>query len=123
MIPVPSLLRWRSWRYTDLYALQKWARRNMTPSHKLRYVIGFLKHRKNDDRDEECIDQLIEDDEHIASTISVYGRRLEATIPIVCDLTDSNNQQSAIINRDGEYHTTYLFSYGLRAVDLCGQSI
>ena len=25
--------------YTDLYALQKWARRNMAPSHKLRYGI------------------------------------------------------------------------------------
>lgn len=72
--------------YTDLYALQIWARRNMTSSHKLRYVIGFLKHRNDDDRDAECINQLIKDYEHIASTVGVYGRRLEATVPIVTSL-------------------------------------
>lgn len=94
--------------YTDLYALQKWARRKMASSHKLRYVIGFLKHRNNDDRDKESIDQLIEDYEHIASTLGIYGRRLEATVPIVTSLIQIIDSQRSLIETANITRLTYL---------------
>lgn len=94
--------------YTDLYALQKWARRNMASSHKLRYVIGFLKHRSDDDRDKESITQLIEDYEHIASTIGIYGRRLKATVPIVTSLIQIIDSQRSLIETANITRLTYL---------------
>lgn len=94
--------------YTDLYALQKWARRIMASSHKLHYVIRFLKHRSDHDRDKESIIQLIEDYEHIASTIGIYGRRLEATVPIVTSLIQIIDSQRSLIETANITRLTYL---------------
>lgn len=93
---------------TDLYALQKWTRRIMASSHKFCYVIGFLKHRSNDDRDKESIAQLIEDYEHIASTLGIYGRRLEATVPIVTSLIHMIDSQRSLIETANITRLTYL---------------
>ena len=94
--------------YTDLHALQKWGRRNMASSHKLRYVIEFLKHRNNDDRDKESVTPLIEDYEHIASTIGIYGHRLEATVPIVTSLIQIIDSQRSLIETANITRLTYL---------------
>lgn len=94
--------------YTDLFALQKWARRNMASFHKLRYVIQFLKHRNNDDRDTESITQLVEDYEHIASTMDIYNHRLEATVPIVTSLIQIIDSQRSLIETANVTRLTYL---------------
>ena len=94
--------------YIDLHALQKWGRRNMTSSHKLRYVIEFLKHRNNDDRDKEFVIQLIEDYEHIASTIGIYGHRLEVTVSIVTSLIQIIDSQRSLIETANITRLIYL---------------
>lgn len=94
--------------YADLSALQKWSRRNMATSHKLRYVIGFLKHRGKKDQDMESCIQLIEDYEHIASTIDMYNRRLEATAPIVTSQIQISDSQRSLIETENISKLTYL---------------
>lgn len=94
--------------YTDLYALQKWARRNMASSHKLRYVIEFLKNHGKDDRDKESINQLIEDYEHIALNFGIYNRRLEATVPIVTSLIQIIDSQRSLLETANITRLTYL---------------
>lgn len=71
---------------SDLTALQKWARRSMATSHKIQYVIGFLKSRSTEDRDADARNLLIKDYEHIDSSLATYSHRLDAMVPIVTSM-------------------------------------
>lgn len=94
--------------HTDLSALQKWTRRNMATSHKLRYVISSLKHRGDKARDMESCTQLIEDFEHIASMTDIFNHRLEATVPIVTSMIQMIDSQRSLIETANITRLTYL---------------
>lgn len=94
--------------YANLSALQQWTRRNMATSHKLRYAIGFLTHRGTKDQEMKSCIQLIEDYEHIASTVDIYNRRLEAMVPIVPSLIQIIDTQRSLKETANISKLTYL---------------
>ena len=82
---------------SDLSALQKWARRSTATNHKIQYVLGFLKNRSTKDRDVDARNLLIEDYEHIASSLTLYSRRLDAMVPIATSMIQIIDTQRSLI--------------------------
>ena len=81
---------------SDLSALQKWARRCMATSHKIQYVISFLKNRSTEDQDTEARNLLMEDYEHIDSSLATYGHRMDAMVPVVTSLIQIIDTQRSL---------------------------
>lgn len=82
---------------SDLSALQKWARRSTATTHKIQYVIGFLKNHSTKDRDVDARNLLIEDYEHIASSLTLYSHRLDAMVPIVTSMIQIIDSQRSLM--------------------------
>ncbi|KAL8953332.1 MAG: hypothetical protein Q9222_000794 [Ikaeria aurantiellina] len=92
----------------DLYALQRWSRQNMGTSHKIRYVITFLKEQSSKDDNTEPSASLIEDYEHIVSCIDVYNHRIELTVSIVASLIQIVDSRRSLIETANIKRLTYL---------------
>ena len=56
----------------------------------------------------DCCNELIEDYEHIASTIEIYDRRLDATVPIVTSLIQIIDSQRSLQETANITRLTYL---------------
>jgi len=94
--------------YADLSDLQKWARRNMATSYKLRYVIDFLRVNTIYDQDVELKTLLLRDFNHIASTAELYSCRLNEMIPIVTSLIQIIDSRRSLIETANISRLTHL---------------
>ena len=94
--------------YTDLSALQKWARRSMATSYKLRYVISFLEVQAAKDQNPEYCNLLIQDFKHIKFNMDAYSRRLEAMVPILTSVIQIIDSQRSLMETANISRLTYL---------------
>ena len=72
--------------HADIHSLQRWLRRSMSTSQKIRYVIRFLRRSASPGSSKYASTSLIEDYEEIASMIDSYTHRLETTISVATSL-------------------------------------
>lgn len=94
--------------YADLSGLQKWARRNMATSYKLRYVIDFLRVNTIYDQDAGLKTLLLRDFNHIASTAELYSSRLNEMVPIVTSLIQIIDSRRSLIETANISRLTHL---------------
>ena len=94
--------------YADLSSLQKWGRRNLATSHKLRYVLDFLECHSSNDQDIELKNLLIKDYNHISLSIDIYGRRLNDMVPIVTSLIQIIDSRRSLLETTNISRLTHL---------------
>ncbi len=105
---IPAVLEQIATLNTDLIALQRWSRRSMATHLKIRSVISFLEHHCPKDRDGGTCRLLIEDYKHIASSLDIYSRRLEAMVPIVTSLIQIIDSHRSLIETANLSRLTHL---------------
>lgn len=105
---VPAVLEQIATLNTDLIALQRWSRRSMATHLKIHSVISFLEHHCPKDRDGGTCRLLIEDYKHIASSLDIYSRRLEAMVPIVTSLIQIIDNYRSLIETANLSRLTHL---------------
>lgn len=105
---VSAALEQISTLYTNLSELQKWARRNMATTYKLRYAIDFLKSNTMFDQDMDLKALLLQDYSHIASTVDLYGRRLNEMVPIVTSIIQLIDSRRSLIETTNVSRLTHL---------------
>ena len=93
---------------TDIYTLQRWARRSMATAHKIRYVIDFLKFRVTKNQDLQHSAPLIQDYEQIALSIDTYSRRLETTVSVATSLIQAIDSRRSFTETANISRLTYL---------------
>ena len=105
---IPTALEQISTLYADLSNLQKWGRRGMATSYKLRYVIDFLEVDPDHDQDEELKTLLLKDFNYIASRVDVYSCRLSEMVPIVTSLIQIIDSRRSLMETANISRLTHL---------------
>ena len=94
--------------YADLSSLQKWGRRNLATRWKLRYILNFLDSGPGTDADGELRALLIKDYSYIASSIDMYGGRLNDMVPIVTSMIQIIDSQRSLLETANISRLTHL---------------
>ena len=89
----------------NLSSLQKWARRSMSFSQKIRHILDLL---RSQGQPTECSTSLIEDWEGIGQGIDIYSHQLEARVPIVTSLIQIIDSQRSFAETANITRLTYL---------------
>ena len=94
--------------YANLSSLQDWGRRNLATRWKLRYVLEFLKSSPDADPDRELRALLIKDYSYVASSIDMYGDRLNDMVPILTSLIQIIDSQRSLLETANISRLTHL---------------
>lgn len=89
----------------DLKSLQSWLRRSRATQTKLQSVIDLIKSEK---RDEEPWESLLDDYQHLLSSVEHYGRRLETMLPMVASFVQIIDARRSFAETANISRLTYL---------------
>jgi len=107
-VTIPAALEQITTLHTDIHSIQRWLRRCMASTQKIRDVLYFLRHRCSVHDDQQRCAPLIEDYKQIASSIDAYSHRLESMISIATSLVQTIDCRRSLNETKNISRLTYL---------------